>query len=181
MSHLRQEFDKWCFKLFIADSVNAKNMESFKDKYTADPIWKSTQQLIAREKGYFFLKNNEYASAERFFKVSNDERLVKYCKASENARVASDLLSLEIDEDIVKRYGNMDTMQKEACKMFLESASLFVELNKPNEAGKCYFAAERYDDALDCFRQGDNKLNLGHTHFMLRQYEAALPLYYELE
>lgn len=91
------------------------------------------------------------------------------------------MLSLETDEDLVKKYGNMDSMQKEAMKMFLNSASLFVELNKPNEAGKCYFAAEKYEEALECFRQSDNKLNLAHTYFMLRQYESALPLYYELE
>ena len=40
MSHLRQDFDKWCFKLNIAVSANAKNIDSFANQYKADPNWK---------------------------------------------------------------------------------------------------------------------------------------------
>lgn len=68
----RADFDKWCTKLGLVDIMNTSNIDKFKGLYTVDPNWRSTQQTIAREKGYFFLKSCEYGSAERFFKVSND-------------------------------------------------------------------------------------------------------------
>ncbi len=180
-SHLRTEFDKWCKKLDLITEVTTANMMTFKGLYEIDSNWKATQQSIAREKGYFFLKNNEYGSAERFFKVSNDEKLVKYCKASEKTKLAGDLLSIEFDDDLAKKYGSLALMQAEAKKIFIESADLFLELDKPNEAGKCYFSAEDYVRAEACFRKSDNKLYLAHSLFMQKMYEAALPHYYELE
>lgn len=181
ISHLRMGFDSWCNKLNLVEQVSAATIGKFKGVYAADENWKATQQGIARDKGYFFLKNSEYGSAERFFKVSNDERLVQYCKASEKAKMASDLLSIEFDDDLMKKYGSIHLMQKEAMKHFAESAEIFIGLDKQNEAGKCYFSAEDYVQAVNCFKQCDNELYLAHSLFMLKQYEGALPIYYKLE
>lgn len=127
------------------------------------------------------LKQGEYSSAERFFKASNDQRLILYCKASEKAKAAGDLLSLEFDEELKKKYANLADLQKDCYQSFQESAEMFLSLEKYNEAGKCFFNAEKYDQAADCFRKEDNKTNLAHSLFMLQKYEIALPLYYELE
>src|SRR3990167_8584742 len=181
MSHIRLSFDDLCKKLDVADIVNEKNHESFHGRYVADPNWRASQQNLAREKGYCFLKLGEYGSAERFFKVSNDSRLIQYCRASEKAKMAGDLLSIEFDEELKKKYGNLDQLQKEMKKVFLEAAEMFAELGKHNEAGKCYFSGEKYSLAAENFQKMDNRLYLAHSLFMAGKQEEAVPLYYELE
>jgi hypothetical protein len=180
-NHVRIEFDKMCKKLDLVEIVTPSNVNQYSEKYIADPNWKAAQQQLARDKGFCFLKQGEYASAERFFKASNDQRLIVYCKASEKAKAAGDLLSLEFDEELKKKYSNLADLQKDCYQSFHEAAEMFLSMDKYNEAGKCYFNAEEYEKAADCFRKEDNKMNLAHSLFMLQKYETALPLYYELE
>jgi UvrD/REP helicase N-terminal domain len=181
VSHIRLNFDDLCDKLKVADVVNEKNHESFYGRYIADPDWRAAQQNLAREKGYCFLKLGEYASAERFFKVSNDSRLIQYCRASEKAKMAGDLLSIEFDDELKKKYTNLEQLQIEMKKVFHEAAEMFAELGKHNEAGKCYFSCEQYQLAAENFLKMDNKLYLAHSLFMVGKQEEAVPLYYELE
>jgi hypothetical protein len=180
-NHIRVEFDKLCKKLDLVEVITPANVADFADKYHADPNWRETQQQLAREKGFCFLKQGEYGSAERFFKASNDQRLILYCKASEKAKAAGDLLSLEFDDEMKKKYGNFGDLQKECYATFREAADLFESLEKQDEAGKCFFNAEDYEKAAESFRKADSKLNLAHSLFMLQRYEVSLPLYYDLE
>lgn len=178
---IRQDFDRMCKKLGIAQFVDETNFQRLESEYKVDANWRSVHQQMAREKGYCFLKQGEYLTAERFFKVSNDQRLIEYCRASEKAKMAGDLLSLEFDDEMRKKYSNLAELQKHVSKAFTEAADIFSQLTKWNEAGKCYFSAEDYVQAAECFRKMDNKLYLAHSLFMLKQHEEALPLYYELE
>ena len=180
-NHLRLDFDSLCKKLDVVQFVDQSRLDSMKDVYQIDPNWRSLQQSNAREKGYCFLKQGEYHTAERFFKISNDERLIKYCKASEKAKTGGDLLSLDFDEELKKKYPSTVELQREAEKIFIEAAELFLDLEKYNEAGKCYFSAERYTDAVDCFVRIENKIFQAHSLFMQQKYEQALPIYYQLE
>ena len=180
-SHVRSEFDKMCAKLDLIEKVSSANQADFADKYQADPNWKSTQQAIARDKGFCFLKQGEYASAERFFKASNDSRLVLYCKASEKAKAAGDLLSLDFDDELKKSYPTISDLHSECHSSFREAAKMFASIGKKNEAGKCCFNGEDYEQASNYFRESDNKLHLAHSLFMMQKYEIALPIYYELE
>jgi hypothetical protein len=180
-SHIRIEFDNMCTKFGVADVVGPATLKNFEGLYQADPNWKAAQQNLAREKGYCFLKQGEYHAAERFFKVSSDAKLIKYCKASEKAKAAGDLLSIEFDDELKKKYASIVEMQKDVYQRFLEAAKMFEELEKYNEAGKCYFSAESYVNAAECFRKADNKIYLSHSLFMDKKYDVALPLYYELE
>lgn len=178
---IRQDFDRMCNKLGIAQFVDADSFRRLDSEYQVDANWRAAHRQMAREKGYCFLKQGEYLTAERFFKVSNDQRLIEYCKASEKAKMAGDLLSLEFDDEMKKKYSNLAELQKHVSKAFSEAAEIFGGLQKWNEAGKCYFSAEDYAQAAESFGKMDNKLYLAHSLFMVKKYEEALPLYYELE
>ena len=176
-NHFRLELDKIMEKRELVKIMNKSNLSSTIEEYTPSESTLATLKQVAREKGYSLLRQGSYEAATRLFKISGDSKLIAYCTASEKARVASELLSLEFDEELKKKYKNLSTFKEEIFTSLKSAASLYNGLGKHFEAGKAYFSCEEYSEAAKSFELASFTTYQAHSLFMSKSFEQALKIY----
>lgn len=68
-------------------------------------------------------------------------------------------------------------MRRDARQKLREAGSNYTKLNEHLAAGRCFFSAESYQEALECFDKAGDMKSMGQCYFNLGIYMKAADLF----